>query len=85
MFMCEAVTVLCLMMMTLIVSEESLRWTHTHTHIHTRTHARTHARAHTHTHTHTHTNTHTHTHTHPTREGEEGESVANVCTQTSIF
>ena len=49
--MFEAVTVPSLMMMTSIVSEESLARDR-------RMHARTH------THTHTHTDTHTHTHTH---------------------
>ena len=57
--MSEAVHVLSSMMMTVIVSEESLARgthtyiTHTHTHTHTRARARTHARTHTHTHTHT--------------------------------
>ena len=52
----EAITVPSLMIMTLILSEESLardRRTYTHTN------RRARARAHTHTHTHTHYTTHT--------------------------
>ena len=62
--MSEAVTMLSLMMMTSIVSEELLardaqtdRQTDTHTH--TRTHARTHGRMHVRTLAYTHTHTHT--------------------------
>ena len=57
----EAVTVPSLMMLTSIVSEESLaRGTHTHTHTHN---------------THTLTHTHTHTHTHNTRIPEYPHSA----------
>ena len=71
--MSEAVTVPSLMMMTLIVSEESFArdthtYTHTHTHTHTRTYTHPHTLVHTHRHTHTHTlcdthDAHTRTHT----------------------
>ena len=63
--MSEAVTVQRLMMMTLIVAEESLARTDRQTDTPARTHARTPARTNARTHAHTHTHTHTHaTHTH---------------------
>ena len=58
--MSEAVTVPSLMMMTAIVSEESLaRDTHTRTLAHTHTHTHSHTLAHSHTHTLTRTHTRT--------------------------
>ena len=56
--MSEAVTVANLMIMTLIVSEDSLardRLTDTRTHAHRHTHTHTHTRTHTHTDIHTRT------------------------------